>query len=135
MILVLLAPRANVRKSAQPIDAGIGPELDEQDFPAQAVRRQGLRIEPGGPLPREDNSTVLLDFASAEPIMPNWAAAIVKAALPTKRRRSWLISADISLSPIRKSPAREARAGQYPRRVRLRQRLLWLRSCLVWLSR
>src|ERR1700730_7206535 len=51
MILVLLAPRANVRKSAQPLDAGIGPELDEQDFPAQAVRRQWPRIEPGGRTP------------------------------------------------------------------------------------
>ena len=39
----------------------------------------------------------LLDCAAAEPIMPNWAAAMVMAAAPRKRRRSWLISSDIYL--------------------------------------
>src|SRR5271165_6916900 len=38
---------------------------------------------------------VLGGCASAEPIMPNWAAATVMAAAPKKRRRSWLISFDI----------------------------------------
>src|SRR5882724_3906904 len=43
---------------------------------------------------------VLLDCASAEPGMPKWAAAIVMAAAPRKRRRFWLISSDIYFPPI-----------------------------------
>src|ERR1022692_1401922 len=41
---------------------------------------------------------VLLDWAFAEPIMPNWAAAMVMLAVLKKRRRSWLISLDICIS-------------------------------------
>jgi hypothetical protein len=37
-ILVFLGPRADIGKCAEPIDAGIGPELDEDDFSAQAGR-------------------------------------------------------------------------------------------------
>jgi aerobic-type carbon monoxide dehydrogenase small subunit (CoxS/CutS family) len=33
--------------------------------------------------------------AGAEPIRPSWAAAMVMAAVPKKRRRCWLISSNI----------------------------------------
>src|SRR5262245_25660403 len=32
LILVFLRPRAHVRKRAQPVDAGVSPEIDEDDF-------------------------------------------------------------------------------------------------------
>ena len=48
LILVFLGPRADIGKRASPIDAGIGPEVDEDDFSAQVGRRQWLRIEPLG---------------------------------------------------------------------------------------
>src|SRR5215467_3684872 len=35
-ILVLLRPSANVWSCAQPVDAGIGPDIDEDDFSTQA---------------------------------------------------------------------------------------------------
>src|SRR4249920_3009613 len=42
----------------------------------------------------------LLDCASAAPVIPNSAAATLIAAMAKKRRRSYLISSDIYLSPI-----------------------------------
>src|SRR3712207_3710692 len=48
VIPVLLGPRTDIGKLAQPIDAGVGPEVDEDDFSAQVGRRQRLRIEPLG---------------------------------------------------------------------------------------
>src|SRR6266852_2843689 len=38
---------------------------------------------------------ILVDCASAEPIMSSSAAAMVRTAVPKRRRRSWLISSDI----------------------------------------
>src|SRR5262245_44426474 len=35
LILVVLRPSTNIRKCAQPIDAGVCPEIDEDDFSAQ----------------------------------------------------------------------------------------------------
>src|SRR4029077_9427060 len=50
----------------------------------------------------------LLDCAAAaESIIPNCAAASAVATVPIKRRRSWLISSDIFLPPI-KFPRRNA---------------------------
>src|SRR5437870_11642589 len=48
LILVFLGPRADIGKRAQPIDAGIGPDVDRDDFSAQTGRRQWRRIEPSG---------------------------------------------------------------------------------------
>src|SRR5437016_6001799 len=45
-ILVFRGPRADIRKGTEPIDAGIGPDVDDDDFSAQVGRRQRLRIEP-----------------------------------------------------------------------------------------
>ena len=45
-LLVLLRPGANIRKRAQPIDARIGAELDEDDLSDQGRGRQRRRIEP-----------------------------------------------------------------------------------------
>src|ERR1700689_2801615 len=36
------------------------------------------------------------DCASAEPITPNWVAAMVMAAAPTKWRRGWSIGSELS---------------------------------------
>src|SRR3984893_4389827 len=48
LILVLLGPCTNVRFCTLPVDAGVSPEVDDEDLPAQGFRRQWLRIEPGG---------------------------------------------------------------------------------------
>src|SRR5262249_16072076 len=40
--LVLLRPGANIWDRAQHIDAGVGPDIDEDNFSAQAVCRQRL---------------------------------------------------------------------------------------------
>jgi hypothetical protein len=39
LIRILLSPSANIRELAQPIDAGMGPKVDEDDFSAQCVHR------------------------------------------------------------------------------------------------
>src|SRR4029077_2718128 len=43
----------------------------------------------------------LPDCGSAEAIIPSWAAAMLMATVPKKRRRSYLISSDIFLPPIK----------------------------------
>src|SRR5579884_227163 len=48
VLLVFLGPRADIGQGAQPVDAGVGPEVDEDDFSSQADRRAWLRIEPRG---------------------------------------------------------------------------------------
>jgi hypothetical protein len=48
LVLVLVGPGANVGLLALPIDAGVRPEIDEHNFPAQAFRRQRRRVEPTG---------------------------------------------------------------------------------------
>src|ERR1700722_2094078 len=40
LVLVFLGPCVNVRPRASPVDAGVGPEIDEDDLPAQAGRGQ-----------------------------------------------------------------------------------------------
>src|SRR5688572_12612538 len=39
LILVFRGPRADIRSSPQPVDAGVGPEIDEDDLSAQSLRR------------------------------------------------------------------------------------------------
>src|SRR3954471_5951287 len=41
MIPVFVGPAADIRERAAPVDAGVGPELDEHDFSAQGRRCQG----------------------------------------------------------------------------------------------
>src|SRR6266436_1729898 len=48
LTLVFLGPRADIGEGAQPIDAGVGPDVDHDDFSAQAGRGQRWRIEPPG---------------------------------------------------------------------------------------
>src|SRR6516164_3577161 len=48
VILVLLSPRADVAERAQPIDAGVGPEVDENDLAPQVRRGERGRVEPAG---------------------------------------------------------------------------------------
>src|SRR5262245_28037824 len=40
MVLVFLGPSADIGQRAPPIDAGISPEIDQHDVPAQGRRRQ-----------------------------------------------------------------------------------------------
>ena len=46
LIRVAMRPGPEVRLCAQPVDARIGPELDDDDMPTQTAGRQRLRIEP-----------------------------------------------------------------------------------------
>src|SRR4029453_11045045 len=48
LVLVFLVPGADVAERAQPVDAGVGPEVDEDDLPARALRGQGFGVEPAG---------------------------------------------------------------------------------------
>jgi hypothetical protein len=48
LILVLLMPGADVAERAEPVDARVCPEVDEDDLPAQALWRQRLGVEPAG---------------------------------------------------------------------------------------
>ena len=46
LVLVFLGPGADIRKLAPPVDAGVGPEIDQNDLAAQSLRRQRRRIQP-----------------------------------------------------------------------------------------
>src|SRR5207244_11643618 len=46
LVAVFLSPGTNVGKRPQPVDAGKGPEVDENDFPSKVSRRHRLGIEP-----------------------------------------------------------------------------------------
>src|SRR2546426_12825982 len=48
MILVFRGPCADVGKGAEPVDAGIRAEVDEDDLSPQPGRRQWRRVEPFG---------------------------------------------------------------------------------------
>jgi hypothetical protein len=48
LTLVLIGPRADAGERSQPIDTGVGAELDEDDLPAQGGGLQRLRVEPPG---------------------------------------------------------------------------------------
>src|SRR6478672_7117999 len=50
--LVLLGPRADVWKRAQPVDARVCPDVDEDDLAVQTLRREWRRVEPGGRRPK-----------------------------------------------------------------------------------
>src|SRR3712207_8613792 len=45
---VLLRPGADVRERAEPVDAGIRAEVDQEDASLEAGRRQRLGVEPLG---------------------------------------------------------------------------------------
>ena len=44
--LVLVGPCPQVRQRAQPVDAGVRPEVDQDDPPAQVLGRQRVGVEP-----------------------------------------------------------------------------------------
>jgi hypothetical protein len=71
LILVLLVPRADVAERAQPVDARVGAEVDEDDLPAQAHRRQPLGVEPAGRA-----------FEPRKGLVPSTEAAHVTATWP-----------------------------------------------------
>jgi len=45
-ILVFLGPAADIGKLTQPVDAGVGPEIDEHDLAAQCLGRERRRVQP-----------------------------------------------------------------------------------------
>src|SRR3984893_13218388 len=45
VFLVFPRPRANIGECPEPVDAGVRPEVDQHDLPAQAILRQWLRVE------------------------------------------------------------------------------------------
>ena len=50
LIAVLGRPRTDIGQRAQPVDAGVGPEIDQDDLAAQALHSQRLGVQPrGGP--------------------------------------------------------------------------------------
>src|SRR5207249_5448069 len=57
MIQVPLSPSSEVRLRAEPVDAGVGPELHDHDVPSEGSRRQRRRVEPrGGAVERADRA-------------------------------------------------------------------------------
>ena len=48
VLRVLLGPGADLGERAKPVDAGVGPEVDEHDLPAQGLHRERLRVQPPG---------------------------------------------------------------------------------------
>ncbi len=47
-VAVLLRPRADIRERAEPVDAGVRPEVNEDDLAAQVRRDERRRVEPSG---------------------------------------------------------------------------------------
>ena len=45
-IFVLRRPGLHIGERPQRVDAGVGPEIDQHNFPAQRFSAQGNRIEP-----------------------------------------------------------------------------------------
>src|SRR5262249_24825013 len=46
LISIFFGPGADIWKCAQPVDASVGPEINENDLSAQSRRCEGRRIEP-----------------------------------------------------------------------------------------
>src|SRR5438094_4248212 len=77
-------------------------------FPRSPAAVNGCELTQLVTLLRESNSPSLGEWkaagarrctsALADPNVPSWVAAMAVAAVPRKRRRSWLIASDISLS-------------------------------------
>src|SRR5215208_1650451 len=68
LIPVFLGPGAHIGKRSQPIDAGIGPEIDEDDFSAQSLRGQGWRIQPLVRALERSQLELTTDFAREKPV-------------------------------------------------------------------
>ena len=56
VILVFLGRGADIGKCAQPIDAGVGPEVDEDDFPRRSAAESGGELSHAVAPPSEGNS-------------------------------------------------------------------------------
>ena len=48
-VLTLIRPRANIGDGAKTIDAGVSPEVDQNNLPSELLRRQRRRIDPACP--------------------------------------------------------------------------------------
>src|SRR5262249_17026662 len=67
VVPIFVRPCAQVRKGPQAIDAGVGPEIDQHYFAAQALTRQWGAIEPGnGSRERRKRALVWQSPLSAE---------------------------------------------------------------------
>ena len=83
-VLVLLRPRAHVRQRPQPVDAGISPEVDEDDFSLQLGGRQAWRIEPVGGAIEGRPLTWPTDLRIGEPGQPESCAGDGRRGSPEK---------------------------------------------------
>ena len=79
-VRVLRGPGPDIRQGPDPVDAGVGPEVDEDDPTAESFGRQRLGVEPAGrtvegrqvPLDRED--VRVSDQAVGESTEKAWTA-------------------------------------------------------------
>src|SRR2546421_4615164 len=70
-VAVLLGPRADVSQRAEPVDAGVRPEIDDNDLLTDVRRGERRRIEPTGrPV---ETGQVTLDGQRSRPCVPEHA--------------------------------------------------------------
>src|SRR5450755_174274 len=72
-----------------------------------------------GKLPPADNRLAPPDWAFAQPVRAIWQAAMVLAAAPRKRRRSYLIALRIHSPPITEATSPMSQPRQLPWRIAL----------------
>ena len=48
IVFVLLVPRLDVGQGSKAVDAGVGPEIDENDLAAKRFRSEWRGVDPGG---------------------------------------------------------------------------------------
>src|SRR5829696_1214818 len=119
LVAVLLVPRPDIAERPEPVDARVGPEVDEDDLPGEARRRQRLRVEPAGD-PVEGGQLILVSRAQSKqrpsrlhgyPTTPagarSTAAAAVMMTSATASGCETMITCEPSASVIA-APARSA---------------------------
>ena len=72
VILVFFRPCTRVWQRTQAIDAGIGPEIDQDDFAAQGLRRQWWGVEPRGCAGKRRQLTLDRQAASRDAVGMRW---------------------------------------------------------------
>src|SRR6185295_2718812 len=98
LIVVLLGPRADVAERAQPVDAGVRPEVDEDDLAAQVRGAEGRRVEPPGcpvefcelPLDRQRTRFVGVSLAEQAHLSdPNAARTSLEKSSGSSQAAKW----------------------------------------------
>jgi hypothetical protein len=95
LFFVPRGPRAAVRQCTKPIDAGIGPEVDDTTLPLKVRRRRGAELNQAVALPIEAKSLALesrngftVIICITDSLVPIHAPASDSAVISMKRRRS-----------------------------------------------